>query len=166
MNEKRSDVGLLVIMKNKKGERVAILQVRGIYNSEENRLQHYAGGCQPTVYGGVKDGETEMEALLRESIEELGVEFAKLIAGKELKKVGEFKNDMKNGVFYTVELPQSFLKIVSLGPDSSGLRPVSLEEVLQAKDLSQYKSGVPEGMLAIFEDTKIILQKLLSSLPL
>lgn len=156
----RKGVGLLVITKNEKGERLAVLQVRGSYNSEENRPQHYAGGCQVTVYGGIEEGETEQGALIREAREELGEEFSKLITNAKLKRVGEFQRGAEEGVIYSVELPESFLKIVKLGPDSGGLRPVSLEEVLQAKDLSQYKSGA-EGILAIFEDTKAILQKLL-----
>jgi len=157
----RKGVGLLVIVKNEKGERVAVLQTRGAYNSEENRPQHYAGGCQVTVYGGINDGENEKEALMREAREELGEEFSKLIASAKLERAGEFQRGAEEGVIYSVELPESFFKIVRLGSDSGGLRQVLREEVMQAKDLSQYKTGVPEGILAMFEDTKTILLKLL-----
>lgn len=160
MNEKnRKGVGLIVVMDIPGRGSAAALQVRGSFNHEENRPQYFAGGCQTTVYGGIKTGEAAREALLREAKEELGTEAAEILRGENLVKVAEFKSDGEEGEIYAVKMAEEFLQKIKLGPDSGGIRLTTLAEAEAAKDLREYKEGVPAGVLAIFPDTIAAIKK-------
>lgn len=159
----RKGVGLLLITDLPRIGRVAVLQVRGYFNTEEMRPQYYAGGAQVTVYGGINKRETEKMALFREIREELGGKIEKLLRPKwrkEISKISNFKRANEQGTIYAILLDRKFLSKISLSPDSGGLRFVKPDELKNSQDLSKYKSGVRDRfVLAVFPDTYKIVTK-------
>ncbi len=151
----RSGVGLLILTDIPKIGRVAILQARGYFNTEEMRSQYYSGGCQVTVYGGINKGELPKDALLREVKEELGSSVATLLKNQPIFKVSEFERKNELGIIYTTLMSYQFLKKIRLGPDSGGIRLVKPNELKHALDLSKYKSGVKNSsVIAVFPDMR------------
>lgn len=151
----RHGVGLLILTDLPKIGRVAVLQVRGYFNTEEMRPQYYAGGCQVTVYGGINKGENLKQALMREIREELGPDIASLVRSVKIVKISEFKRANEEGKIYAAFLNSGFLKKIRLGPDSGGIRLVKPDELKSALDLSKYKSGVKNrSVLAVFPDMR------------
>ncbi len=159
--EIRQGVGLLVVTEIPKRGKVVALQTRGLFNHEENRPQYYAGGCQVTVYGGINPNESILEALFRETKEELGAEVAKILRPQKLIKVAEFKRKNERGEIYAVKINSSFLEKIRLGPDSGGIRLVTAADLKDSQDLSKFKSGVPPKILAVFPDTLGAVKKAL-----
>lgn len=157
---KRKGVGILIITDVPKLGRVACLQSRGYFNTEEMRPQYYAGGCQVTVYGGLKQGETAKQALLREVGEELGPAVKKIVSRVRLVRVGSFSRANEEGVIHAAYLGYEFLNKVRLMADSGGLRLVKDSELKKALDLSKFKSGVKDRFaLAVFPDTHRVVKK-------
>lgn len=151
----RSGVGLLILTDVPKNGRVAVMQVRGKYNSEEKRPQYYAGGCQATVYGGIKKGESSRRALIRETREELGAAFAQIVKNLKLIKVSGFSRGNENGILYAARVPANVLKKIRLGQDSAGLRLIKPADLKAGVNLAKFKSGVKnKKLLAVFPDTK------------
>ena len=159
---KRKGVGILIITDVPKLGRVACLQSRGYFNTEEMRPQYYSGGCQVTVYSGIKKGETPKLALLREVGEELGLAVKKMVSRAHLVKVGSFSRANEEGVVYAAYLGYEFLNKVRLMADSGGLRLAKPVELKKALDLSKFKSGVKDRFaLAVFPDTHRVVKKAL-----
>lgn len=151
----RKGIGLLIITEIPRLGRVAVLQARGYFNTEEMRPQYYAGGCQVTVYGGINKNETPKQALIREAKEELGPAVAKMIKKAKLVRVADFRRGNESGEIYATFLNSNFLRKVCLSPDSGGLRPVKPKDLKRALDLSRFKNGVKRrDVLAVFPDTK------------
>lgn len=151
----RKGVGLLVLTDLPKIGWVAVLQVRGYFNTEEMRPQYYAGGCQVTVYGGINKGEGWKQALMREGREELGFGVVPIIRRAKIFKVSNFQRANETGEIYATILNSEFLRKIRLGPDSGGLRLVKPEEIKNALDLSKFKNGVKDyKSLAVFPDMK------------
>lgn len=116
--KKRRMVGLLVMTEMPDGELVAVLQRRGEFNHEklEGILSHkrpvsagwsesFPGGYSLTVWGGMEDGETSIQAMIREVQEEMGQEFYGLLLSQELAPPVQ-------PIFYPVigEDPEALLK--------------------------------------------------------
>lgn len=151
----RKGVGLLIVTRVSGIGKVAVLQVRGLFNTEEMRPQYYSGGSQVTVYGGIKRGESPRKALAREAREELGAAVAGMLIKARLAKVAEFRRANEEGIIYAARLPSVFLKKIRLGPDSGGIRLATLNDLRNAQNLSNYKEGVRDTRtLAVFPDTK------------
>ena len=163
---KKSGVGLLLVTDVPGIGRVAALQVRGHFNTEEMRPQYFAGGCQVTVYGGVKKGETLKQALAREVKEELGLEMVKVLKRRRMIPLVKFQRANEEGIIYAAFLNFQLIKKIRLSIDSGGLRFVKPSELKKALDLSKFKSGVKNRFaLAVFPDMRHLFQKVFKIFP-
>ncbi|MDP1719296.1 MAG: hypothetical protein Q8L24_02630 [bacterium] len=167
MPEKRS-VGLLVFTHLPSGELVTILQRRGKFNDETMGPESYPGGCQLTVWGSAKDGETFDEALDREIGEEAGGSWLAdfWIARYESKMAVHLEDpDVSGGNIsaWTIYLPAKKIEKLALGPATGGIDPITEEKLPYIQDLeASYtrESGVRNlEIIAMFNDAKDILKK-------
>ncbi len=149
-------VGLLMMTQNpESGELIAVLQVRGDFNFEKNKPESFSGGYQLTVHGKREGGEESMETLAREMKEELKVDIAEIkklkkgikLLNREITEKGEIIN-------YGVIVPESIIDSIELHPSSGGLKFTKKEELNKVQNLENYRGGVPEGVVAMFEDQK------------
>ena len=154
----RHGVGLLILTDIPKIGRVAVMQIRGKYNSEEKRRQYFAGGCQVTIYGGIQSGESLKKAIFREAKEELGKKIVSILKRKKLVKLTEFKRGQESGKIYATVLNYKFLNKICFGPDTAGIKLVTPSDLKRSVDLSKLKFGVKKHTLAIFSDTKKALK--------
>jgi len=127
--QKRPKVGILLIRKNK-GDYEAILQTRGTYDFRKDTPQTWAGINQVTVEGKIQLHEESLQALRRESHEELnptaGECVFKLLIGDNLHKHSVLFKD-ESITIYALEIPNDFFKDYGIRPENitGGFRPVT-----------------------------------------
>lgn len=164
-------IGLLVMTELPDYGLVAVLQKRGEFNHEklekilrdapdkpESFFESYPGACQLTVWGGMKEGESPPEALMREGVEEIGDEALNMACDEvSLKQIYRFADGENLKVVYGVKLPCEFLTKIRLGPQSGGLRLFKEKDLPYVRDLKEFdrNEGVMDrGTTAMFADTK------------
>lgn len=155
----RRSVGLILMTKKKQvnGELVtaAILQRRGRWDTENDHPETYPDCCQVTVHGKIHREEIPLEALFRESCEELGTEFTRTCEKNiSVSRLVEVKDEHQEVITYGGTIISSFLKIAQLGPSSGGFDLVTEEEVEKIIPITpQMKhTGPPAGVRAMFQD--------------
>lgn len=160
----KKSVGLVVMVKmpQEDGSEVlmAMLQRRGTFNTEKMKPESYPGCCQVSVHGGVEEGESFDQALIREVQEEFGQDFANCLRCLPNKAAVEIlihqKTSEKEIITYGTLIPLDWLKMIRLGPDSGGLDLVSASDANGAtvEIKPEYKAdGPPKGwMIAMFPD--------------
>lgn len=120
-------VGLFIVTKLPNDDLVALLQARGRWNFETDKLETYPGCCQATASGGVGENESYEEAARREAYEELGPTFSVLVL--EAFKRGDVYTlpIVKEGVQnYALLVEYVATKKIALHPSSGGLRSIRL----------------------------------------
>lgn len=165
MAEKKLSVGLLITF-DLYGEKTAILQKRGEFNTETMSPETRQGGCQVTVHGGVHPGESAWEALDREIKEELGLEaFGWIKYSKHpTPLVVEFDSEEKFARTYTIHMINpDFLKYIQWHASSGGMKLVTASDVQNIADLSKIpKEGIVKcDVIAMFPDELEVLKKVL-----
>lgn len=156
MSEKKRAVGIIIVTDNN----VAILQIRGSFNTEKMGPESWPGGCQVTAHGGCNPGESDEEALFREINEELGPEVATALKGLMvdpfMKLIAQKEDDKKIVKTFALRVPTiDFLKRVRLHPSSGGLRLVTSLDLSKIRNLSDFdkNEGVPNRQtIAMFND--------------
>ncbi len=167
MPGKRS-VGLIVFMHLPPFGLVAILQKRGKFNDETMRPESYPGGCQTTVWGSAKDGESLDEALNREINEEAGrrwrVSFRFARLGK--RRAIHLENPAISGgnvSVWAIYLSAEKIKTLRLSPATGGIIPITEEQLPFILDLNANytrDAGVRNAeIIAMFADSKEILKR-------
>lgn len=139
---------------------MAVLQRRGIFNTEKMAPESYPGCCQVTCHGGLEEGEDFDFGLVSEIAEELGSEFAQIYShGYHGEILTEFRDSKKEVVtFGALMSVEDIRDHVRLGPDSGGLDFVREDEINGAISVlveikPEYKvSGPPAGVRAMFPD--------------
>ena len=162
--KKRKSVGLLLVIRNSEGELEAVLQRRGRYNHEKDWCRESCPGCcQVTVHGGVEDGETTVDALLREIKEELGKKFLKLfIFHEDFPRLLESDSDMP--MTFTMLVPKTALSLIRLGPSSGGIDFVNIRDIKNIKNIMDFDKviGVTDcNIIAMFPDEIEAIEKAL-----
>lgn len=144
------------------GKLVAVLQARGTFNPEKMQPESYPLACQVTCHGGLEDGESEEDGLLREITEELGQKISNLVAtnSSQLQEASRLSTTEKLMVTKALFLPDcSFLKDIRLGPASGGLRLVGQEDEIRNLRNFSKAVGVNNGTIALFPDEAEAVQK-------
>ena len=137
-DKKRSGVGTLLM--TKEGELVAHLQKRGSWDYRQERPQTWPQVCQVTAEGKRQAKETDLEALRREVMEELGPSMGTWIFHVLLdEKPDKFvlvQNDQT--IIYGLVVPIDVFKSIRLEPITGGFVRVT------AKTMHTLMQAVPE----------------------
>ena len=163
----KEDISLIIFTQLKGYGKVAILQARGEFNHERMNPETYPGGTQSTVHGGLEQNETYIQALLRETEEELGEKVAQLIKSrlKDLKEVYhkgvkiEIKTQTRKVKTYAIYIEDpSFIKDIRLSASSGGIRIVTKKDLKNLRSIYEHVkeprfNGVDERrVIAMFPD--------------
>lgn len=152
----KKTVGLIAITDTKK----AVLQVRGNSNTEKNEQETYRGAYQLTVHGSINEGESEKEALLRETREELGEKFAEIVEAEfnkdqnfvELNRIEKENISVAN---FGVIIDEAALKEIELNSSTGGsIKLISKSDVSNIRELktSDRERGIAENEIVMFPD--------------
>ncbi|PIT96659.1 hypothetical protein COT82_01985 [Candidatus Campbellbacteria bacterium CG10_big_fil_rev_8_21_14_0_10_35_52] len=170
MKKIRKTIGLIVMFKNKEKRFIAALQTRGNFNTEKNKQETYKSASQLTVHGGINEKESEINALLRETKEELGKKFAKIIELNKNKiiKLNRVKNDKISAVNFGLMLAEIDLDKIKINKQTDGsLRLISKNEISNIRELkpSDKTNGIAnKNEIAMFfddiETVKLAFKKL------
>jgi hypothetical protein len=150
----KKTVGLLALTNTGK----ATLQVRGNFNVEKNEPETYTGATQLTIHGSLKENEREIDALLRETREELGKEFANLVQGRSLDLIELNKVENKNFLItnFGLRIDENDLKKIKIDERTgTSIRLISKNEISKIRELkpSERLSGVKnKNDIAMFPD--------------
>lgn len=156
----KKTVGLILITNTGK----AVLQVRGNFNIERNEPETYADATQLTVHGSIEKNESEIDALLRETREELGKEFANLVQGKalELREINRVENEEISVVNFGLSIAEKDLEKIK----GAKMRPISKNEIANIRELkpSDREKSIDKNEIAMFPDdieaVKLAFEKL------
>lgn len=148
----KKTVGLILITNTGK----AVLQTRGNFNIEKNKLETYIGASQLTVHGSVEGNETEKEALLRETKEEFGKEFANLVQELPLEEINRVENKNIAVANFGFRIAEEDLKKIKIDKRTgASIRLISKDEISKICELklSERLSGVEnKNDIAMFPD--------------
>lgn len=124
------------------GELCAVLQRRGEFNPETDERESWANACQMTVHGGVEEGETINEALLRETTEEMGVflkwKVLELDSKGCLRELQKLEEKERLTITFGMLLESSPLKNLRLQPGSGGIRIIKASQLDSVEDVRTY----------------------------
>ncbi|OGD66261.1 hypothetical protein A2Z61_01085 [Candidatus Campbellbacteria bacterium RIFCSPLOWO2_02_35_12] len=170
MKKTKKTIGLIIIFKDKEKCFTAALQMRGGFNTEKNKPETYKNASQLTVHGGINKKENEIEALLRETKEELGAKFAKIIElnKNKLIEVNRIKNDKISVVNFGLILTKIDLDKIKINKQTGGsLRLISKNEIRNIRELkpSEKTNGIADkNEIVMFSDdieaVKLAFEKL------
>lgn len=153
MKNTKKTIGLIILTNTEK----AVLQVRGDFNVEKDEKETYQGASQLTVHGSIAKNESEIDALLRETKEELGEEFANLVQGRsldliELNKTENENMSVTNFGFRIVEKDLEKIKINER--TRASIRLISKDEISDIRELkpSDRESDIDKNEIAMFPD--------------
>ena len=150
----KKSVGLVIMFNipQEDGNEVlmAVLQRRGRFNTEKMKPETYPGCCQVTCHGRVEDRDSGGKlsvfhtALIRESIEELGMEFTGMCT-QDIQLIElTHKTSEEEVVTYGALVPAERLKLIRLGADSGGLDPITFEVLDSLAEITpDMKKGGP-----------------------
>jgi hypothetical protein len=144
---------------------VAVLQVRAPWNTEKNKPQKFAYGCQVTVHGGLEEGESFLEALKREIEEELGEMFFDSLEDRLhdtecFKVVSQVSEETKEVITYAIKLPFEIVTRIRSHLDAAGFRFTQESELTEIFDLNLYPNRVNyTGTIAMFSDEKQAVER-------
>lgn len=168
--EKKKDIGLIVLVDTQERGLVAVLQVRGNFNVEKNEQETYVGASQLTAHGGINEGESKIDALLRETREELGEEFANLIQGRtlDLKELNRVENENMSVVNFGLTVAKQDLEKIKIDERTGGsIRLVTKDEIDNIRELKasdRLNSIIDKNEIAMFPDdigaVKLAFEKL------
>lgn len=166
---KKKVVGLLCLTElpaEKGGRLAAILQIRGSYNHEREGPESFAGGYQVTVNGSKMRDESDEDAIIRETSEELGEAFSlELWTNPDLEKIrliNRSETDRVVVVNYVLKIPYVFLERIELGQSVGGVRFLTQDELAKIQNLDSFDrdTGVTDdNIIALFTDQIEALQK-------
>lgn len=154
----KKTVGFIALANTKDGGLVAALQVRGNYNIEKDNQETYNGACQITVHGSIAEEENQIDALMRETREELGEEFAEIIESKkdELVEINRIENENIAVVNYAIVVDGSDLDKIELDESTGGyIKLITKDDVENICELkpSDRSGGIKtESKIAMFPD--------------
>ena len=161
---KQPSAGLLVFTKVN-DKLIAVLQVRGRWNVEENRPESWPGLCQVTAHGKLEpvDFDSFSKGMEREACAEIGYE-----AYEHASRTGVFEVLRKEVAHsptrtYGALVPdgRAFLKKIRLSASTGGLMLVEKNQLNDIQDAGKFSKiyGVDHrSTIAMFEDEHAALQ--------
>jgi len=168
MDKKKKAVGIQLLGKNEDGKMVAILQVRAKWNAEKNAPESWPGACQTTAHGKCEEGEDFMQALLRETGEELGKELVPtiktLIDKNELQELTNLNTEEKHIITYGAVVDKNILDMLLNKPktDSFGgfkvIKSEDVEKIIAIQTVDKKVGVTDENIIAMFPDQKEALK--------
>jgi ADP-ribose pyrophosphatase YjhB (NUDIX family) len=158
----KKSVGLIIFTEVPRMGLVAVLRERGLYKFKEWEAESWPGIYQVTVHGKLEAGETFLEALRREMVEELGQRFADVSEALSQTRSGTTmhlvwsSDDIETRA---QKVHRSYIKTMRLSPDGGGLRFLTFGEIGNIQDAIGLRiSGVSDrSVVAMFPDEKIAL---------
>lgn len=164
MRSKKNSVGLQLLTKDVSGEFVAILQIRAMWNEENNSRETWPGVAQVTVHGGLEKGEDFLQALFREISEELDEKLVQIInkiwkEGK-LTELVNFKSPEKQVVTYGAIINTPTWKMLSEKPTSASfagfklLKKSELGKIINLNIIDKKVGVTDSNTIAMFDDEK------------
>lgn len=165
---KKRAVGLVLTTTLPDGRLVAVLQARGVFNTEKMGPESFPGACQVTAHGGLEEDEGWIEGLLREVGQELGDAVAAMISAARDSIVQLTRTDdgKKEVVTYGLRLCDcTFLRAIRFGPDSGGLRLVTASDPmvnLRSIEHAKERGVTDHRVIALFPDEMDAVQAALA----
>ncbi len=166
---KKKVVGLLCFTElptEKGGGLAAILQVRGSHNHEREGPESFAGGCQATVNGSKMEDESDRQALIRETEEELGEAFSlELLTNpglEDIRKINQVETERVVVVNYTLIVPYDCTQQIKLGQSVGGIKFLTEAELAKIQKLDAFDRDIgvtDDEVIALFDDQIEALQK-------
>jgi len=141
----------------------AILKERGMFNFDTMKPETWPGVCQVTVLGRVNDGENLLTALLRETAEELGVEFAFSLATQItadstcLTSMIYHGKDEKTITTFAVRIEVATLMKARLALESGTIRLISqkdIEKIINIAKRNKTIGAIFRQDIVMFPDAK------------
>lgn len=134
-------------------ELAAVLQRRGEFNHKTMGPKSWPGAYQLTVHGKVEPNETVLDALYRETQEELGENYiGSLLAWTEtmfsMVQIGKVEKPGKLIVHYAVEILPDRLKLIRLNASTGGLRLVTESDLKDLQPAPNFNCNKTEGVFA------------------
>lgn len=126
---KKIAVGVLFLYEDpQKRTLKALLSRRSDFDFEKMRPEKYASLCQLSVHGEVNKGETILQALLRETEEEVGPAVRKILSRhiKELHVVSKHSTHDRTITNFAIKLPRPIKNLLKLSR--------SIAEVLEIEE--------------------------------
>ncbi len=113
----------------------AILQKRGEYNFEKGlkdgiKTESYAGALQVTVHGKCENEESPMDTLVRETPEEIGINFYRWFKKDKLASLTTCENAITYGYMYNGD-PEPLFSSIRLHSGSGGLILVEKKSIIE-----------------------------------
>ena len=169
---KKHSVGL-VVLTFFQGQKVAVLQKRGLVDFEKMKMQSWSGACQITVHGQVEPtDQTPFDTLLREAKEEIGLPARTYFFFERPNPfvlLHEAETDREHVSTYAIQVEdQNFLRHVRLESSTGGIRLVTSPEVQYIEDLAKNytkEKGVDKNVIAMFLDEKLAVEKAFEVFP-
>jgi len=162
----KKSVGLILMslipQENGSKRLVAVLQRRGVWDFERMEKETFPGCYQVTFHGGLEEGETFLEALKRESVEELGDEFTKESKVDKNPKELFHKNETEKEVItFGILVSPEQLSLIRLGMSTGGLDFIDEKQVAKIINIIPEfrENGAPVGIKAMFPDEIAALKK-------
>ncbi|MES3032297.1 MAG: NUDIX domain-containing protein [Patescibacteria group bacterium] len=164
MATKKKSVGIQLLAKDAGGKLVAILQVRAKWNAEKSCPESWPSMCQVTAHGKLEEGEDFLQALFRETQEELGDEIAvlvkKLHQNGKLVELTNLDTPEKQVITYGAIVDENVYKeMITREKKASfgGFRVIKINDVKKITDLKHIdrNAGVTDAkIIAMFPDEK------------
>lgn len=159
MADKTRSVGVLITT-NLEEKRVAVLQIRGCFNTEKMKPESWIGLCQVTAAGKLREGESHIDGALREVNEELGGYVSGMVRGQmgfrghAICITETDVGDQGRKTYHFFFQDPSFLKWIRLGPSSGGLMLVDNDVEIHVTGKEHNKSSVfnPNEKVTMFRD--------------
>ena len=156
----KKTVGLIVLANTQEKGLVAVLQVRGNFNTEKNNKETYNGACQLTVHGSMNDGESETDTLLRETREELGEDFAEILESelnihKNFIDLNKIENENMSVANFGTMVKESALKEIEINQSTGGsIRLISKDDIGNIRELTpeDRENGIADDETVMFPD--------------
>jgi len=149
---------------------VAVLQRRGEFNHEklEEILkggnddgfgESFPGGCNLTVWGGMKENETPMEAIIRETYEEMGEDLGEMFDFNwhVAKEIYRFEDDKNLKIAFGLKVSCDILLDLHFNASSGGIHILTEDKVDEIQDLAKFdkKIGVLDrSVIALYFDCR------------